>query len=218
LGVQISPRHEKEQEIAVEQTGSHRKSLFCVKERSNLVDIAAVFISFLALVFTIFSFYWMNWRKAKHLIVGKPVSYAASAQKELLVVQLPLVFYNDGAATHIVSNLRLRLEQGGKEAPPLLFNNTVDDLSSNEGRKWARQFAVKGRDSYASVFVFQTSGSVDFQFSAGTCQAMLEGKLDNKDGWETVLKFDLHIAEDTLGTLHSNRLIAFDNDPSWKKT
>jgi hypothetical protein len=191
----------------------------------DIVDIAAVsisclaaFISFLALAFTIFSFYWMNLRKGK-LIVGKPTTYAAVAQKELLIVQLPLVFYNDGAATRIVSDLRLRLEQDGRAAPMLYFNNTVEDLGPKdldvkaEGRKWARQFAVKGHDGYASVFVFQRSPK-SFQFLAGTCEAKLEGKLDKKDTWEVMLAFDLHIRACDLSTLHSNRLIPYSNDPS----
>ena len=38
--------------------------------------------------------------------------------------------------------------------------------------------------------------------------------LDKKDTWETILTFELLIAGDTLDTLHSNRLIAYDNDPS----
>jgi len=139
------------------------------------VEIAAVAIGVFALLFTVFSFWWMNWRKGK-LIIGKPTTYAAVAQEKLLIVQLPLVFYNDGAVARIVSNLRLRLEQDGRTAPVLYFNNTVEDMVSNEGRRWSRQFAVKGHESYTSVFVFQRSPN-SFRFSAGTCKARLEGIL-----------------------------------------
>ena len=61
---------------------------------------AALLISTFALFFTIFSFWWMNWRKGK-IIVGPPRSFAATSKGEndQLVVQLPFVFYNEGAAS-----------------------------------------------------------------------------------------------------------------------
>ena len=64
---------------------------------------ASLLISFFALFFTIFSFWWMNWRKGK-IIVGPPRSFAATSKSEdgLLIVQLPLVFYNDGAASQVI--------------------------------------------------------------------------------------------------------------------
>lgn len=176
------------------------------------MEIPAFVTSVLALLFTIASFWWMNWRKGR-LVVGAPTSYAAaaSADKQLLIVQLPLVFYNDGAAARIVQNLRLQLESEGRTTPILHFNNTVADLSTNEGRTWSRQFAVEGRKSYASVFVFQRR-PVDFSFSAGMWKARIEGKLDEKERWEPVLEFDFHVKERCLETLNSNRLLPYDND------
>jgi hypothetical protein len=171
-----------------------------------------LFISALALLFTIFSFWWMNWRRGK-LIVGPPRSFAALAQGEegLLVVQLPLVFYNDGAATHIVQNLRLTLEQDGKKSAVLYFNNTVSNLASDQDWEWARQFAVGGRKSYSSVFAFQRRPG-RFVFSPGKCDAILEAKLNKDEKWQTALRFDLQIPETAIQTLNS-MLIAYDNDP-----
>jgi hypothetical protein len=53
----------------------------------------ALVISIFALLFTIFSFWWMNWRKGK-LIIGPPRSFALAAQgKEgLLLIRIPLIF------------------------------------------------------------------------------------------------------------------------------
>jgi hypothetical protein len=131
------------------------------------MENAAYLLSSLALLFTIFSFWWMNWRRGR-LIVGNPHSFAAvsKGENDLVVVQLPLVFYNDGAAAHVVQSLRLQLEQGDKKSSVLYFNNTLASLASNEGRQWARQFAVEGRSSYFSVFVFQRKPG-KFTFAPG---------------------------------------------------
>ena len=164
-------------------------------------------ISVLALLFTAFSFWWMNWRKGE-LIVGPPRSYALTApgEDDILIIQLPLVFYNNGAATQVVQNLRLRLEQDGRRSAILNFNYTVPDLIS-DGHLWAKQFAIEGRKAYASVFVFQkTPGK--FVPLPGICNATLECKLYEVTGWTTLLVFDLRI----VNVANLNSLLPYDND------
>lgn len=178
------------------------------------MNITALFISTLALLFTIFSFWWMNWRRGK-IIVGPPRSFAATSKGEddLLIVQLPLVFYNDGAASQVIQNLRLTLVQNGNRSAILYFNNTVPDLVNTHTREWARQFAVEGRKSYSSVFVFQRKPG-NFIFHKGKCQAILGGKLNNDEKWEEMLTFDLQIpANKSVNTMNSGQLIPYDNDP-----
>jgi hypothetical protein len=178
------------------------------------MNYSALIISILALLFTVFSFWWMNWRRGK-LVIGSPRSFAATCQGEEgnLIVQLPLVFYNKGAATRIVHNLRLTLEQEDRKSSCLYFNNTLSNLASNEDREWARQFAIEGRKSHSSIFVFQKEPG-KFVFKAGKVKAILEAKLNDKEKWEKVLTFDIQTPERALGTLNSGRLIAHDNDPN----
>ena len=177
------------------------------------MNIAALVISALAVLFTLFSFWWMHWRRGR-IIVGPPRSFAATTEgkDELLIVQLPLVFYNDGAASQVVQNLRLSLVQNQNRSAILYFNNTVPDLANANTREWARQFAIEGRKSYSSVFVFQRSLG-NFVFAAGKCSATLEGKLNNEDKWKVLLTFDLQTPDGCVQTLNSGRLIAYDNDP-----
>ncbi len=148
------------------------------------------------------------------IIVGPPRSFAATSKgkDDLLIVQLPLVFYNDGAASQVVQNLRLSLVQNQNRSAILHFNNTVPDLANANTREWARQFAIEGRKSYSSVFVFQGSPG-NFDFAAGKCQAILEGKLNNEDKWKVQLTFDLQTPAGRIQTLNSGCLIAYDNDP-----
>jgi len=122
------------------------------------------------------------------------------------------VFYNNGAATRIVHNLRLTLEREGKKSSSLYFNNTLSNLASNENREWARQFAIEGRKSYSSIFVFQREPG-KFVFKPGKVKAILEAKLNDKEKWETLLKFDIQTPERAIGPLNSGQLIAHDNDP-----
>jgi len=179
----------------------------------NLIIYVPLFISFLALFFAIFSFWWMNWRKGK-IIVGPTRSFAATSKSEddLLIIQLPLVFYNDGAASQVIQNLRLTLVQNGNRSAILYFNNTVPDLVNTKTREWARQFAVEGRKSYSSVFVFQRKPG-NFIFHKGKCQAILEGKLNNDKKWEEMLTFDLQIPDKSVNTMNSAQLLPYDNDP-----
>jgi hypothetical protein len=177
---------------------------------SIIQSTPALLISILALVFTIFSFWWMNWRKGD-LIVGPPRTFALLAQgeEELLLIQLPLVFYNNGAAPQVVQNLRLKFEQGEKKSTILNFNNTVSDLASGGIRHWARQFAIEGRKTYSDIFVFQkTPGK--FVPVQGRCNAILEAKLYENMDWKTLLTFDLLIK----GTRPFNQLLIYDNDPN----
>ena len=177
------------------------------------MNSAALFISTFALFFTIFSFWWMNWRRGK-IIIGPPRSFAATSKGEddLLIVQLPLVFYNDGAASQVIQNLRLTLVQNGNRSAILYFNNTVPDLVNAQTREWARQFAVEGRKSYSSVFVFQRKPG-NFIFHKGKCQAILKGKLNNDEKWGEMLTFDLQIPAKSINTMNSGQLAVYDNDP-----
>jgi hypothetical protein len=155
----------------------------------------------------------MHWRRGQ-IIVGPPRSFAALSKgnADLIIVQLPLVFYNDGAASQVIQNLRLSLLQNQNRSAILYFNNTVPDLANGNSRAWASQFAVEGRKSYSAVFVFQRKPG-NFFFAAGKCQTTLEGRLNNEDKWKVLLTFDLQTPDQSLPTLNSGRLIVYDNDP-----
>jgi hypothetical protein len=172
----------------------------------------ALLIGILALMFTIFSFWWMNWRKGK-LIIGPPLSYALTASKEgLLLVVIPLVFYNDGAATQVVQNLRLTLEQNDLKSKAVNFVATVPNLLggkiSNGTRQFACQFAIEGRKSHSGYFEFQNK-PCKFVPSQGKCKATLEAKLDDDKEWKTLSIFCLYIRDTTM----LNAILPYNNDP-----
>jgi hypothetical protein len=172
----------------------------------------ALLIGILALVFTIFSFWWMNWRKGK-LIIGPPLSYALTANKGgLLLIVIPLIFYNDGAATQVIQNLRLTLEQNDIRSKALNFVATVPNLLggkiSDGTRLFACQFAIEGRKSYSDYFEFQRD-PCEFVPSQGKCKATLEAKLNDSKDWKTLCIFYIYIR----GTTNLGAILPYNNDP-----
>jgi len=166
-----------------------------------------------ALTFTLVSFWWMHWRKGK-IKVTDPRSFAASSPEANTTVELPLVLYNSGAASRVVRNLKLVLSQDDRRLV-LYFNNTASDLGIVEGRqvKWARPFAIGGREAYSDIFSFYNTRD-SFAFSASPCTVELRALLDNRKRWKTVCDFSLRIQDDRLKTINSSTFIAYDNDPN----
>ncbi len=181
---------------------------------SFLNDNSGTILALIGLVWAIGTFWWMNWRKGG-IIVGAPRTYAAISQgrDSMLLVRLPLVFYNTGAATIIIQNLRVTLGQNSGKSAVLYFNQTVSKLDSKQEADWAKQFPVEGRKTCSAICEFLRKPGC-FVFSAGECNALLEGKFDNDRDWRVVSKFKLRTPAIYLETLNGNGpLIPYDNDP-----
>jgi hypothetical protein len=176
------------------------------------------FLALIGLLWAVGTFWWMNWRKGK-IVLGTPRSYAAVSQGRdgMLLVRLPLVFYNTGAATIIIQNLRLTLEQNGGKSAVLYFNQIALKLDSKQDEgDWAKQFPVEGRKAFSAICEFLRKPGY-FVFSAGECNALLEGKFDNDREWKVVIRFKLRTPAIYLETLNSDRpLIPYDNDADRK--
>lgn len=82
---------------------------------STAVNLVAVLVAVLALVFTIASFWWLHARRGS-LEVAPPRSYAFH---EMVRLRLPLTFFNTGAVALIVSDLRLVVIENEASREPL---------------------------------------------------------------------------------------------------
>ena len=110
------------------------------------MNYPALTISILALLFTVFSFWWMNWRIGK-LHVSAPRTYAAFGSLEAkMVLEFPFVFFNDGPIPIIVQNLRLVFPDE-TQLRPLIFMATVKEVGNHQDRAFATQFPVRGREA-----------------------------------------------------------------------
>jgi hypothetical protein len=167
----------------------------------NYSAYAALIIAILALFFTIFRFWWMNWRRGR-LIIRKPRSYAAvGSEKNVLIIEVPLVFFNNGAIPILVQNLRLSILEESPNPKPLTFVATVEKLGTSEGRAFASQFPVRARESLLLICEFQRRPG-NFLFEAKRYQIELQALIDEEDTWKTLTFFELNINSDALKTIN----------------
>lgn len=172
--------------------------------------IFAVIVSVLALLFTILSFWWMNWRPGK-LKMSEIRSYAAVSTGNTFVVQLPIVFFNSGALPVLVNNLRLTLPDRGGEHTALFFNNTVEKLATDHGTAMATPFPVHGGEALVRICCFNRLRS-GFVFEEGKYDINIEVKLEGRPDWVVLRAFTLKVRASQVESLNS-RLVAHDNEP-----
>ncbi len=148
----------------------------------------------------------MHWRRG-NLVVGIPRSYAArGSQAENLLITLPLVFFNDGAAAIVVQNLQLLLLDEGANARPLFFNATLEKLLKDEGRAFATQFPVLGREAVSLICEFQRSPG-NLLFEAKRYAIELQAILDDRDEWQSLARFDLMVIDSAVPAINRQYLV-----------
>ncbi len=174
------------------------------------MNIAAIVVSVLALLFTTFSFWWMNWRRGK-LVLSDIRTFAAVSSGNSLIVQLPIVFFNSGPMPVLINSLRLTFPDHGSEHTALFFNNTVKKLATDEETSMATPFPVHGGEALLKICGFHRSRS-GFNFEVGVYELKIEGRLDQSADWKVLKTFKLKIRESQVKNLNSC-FIAHDNEP-----
>ncbi|VVB69747.1 Uncharacterised protein [uncultured archaeon] len=170
----------------------------------------ALIISTLALVFTILSFWWMNWRMG-HLMVSGPRSYAAKGSiEERLILRFPFIFFNDGPMPIIVQNLRL-IFVDEKDARPLGFTATVKKIKTgeNQDRDLATQFPVHGREALLLICEFQRIPG-GMLFEAKKYHMELQALLGKSQKWKGILNFTVNVSETSIKSINQV-FISYDN-------
>ena len=168
----------------------------------------AFLISSIALLFTIFSFWWMNWRQGR-LKISNIRTYAAISKENKIIVELPLIFFNSGAIPILVENLRLNLIGPDNERYCLVYVATVNKLGTDENRAFATPFAVHGGKAIEMICEFQCKSN-NFGFYEGSFELELEALLGHKTGWNRLRNFTLQISELEAITMN-NMFKAYDN-------
>jgi hypothetical protein len=168
----------------------------------------AIWISIFALIFTIYSFWWMNWRQGK-LIVGTPRSYAACGTKGAkLFLEFPFDFYNKGPLPIIIRNMRLLILNDDSDIP-LIFTAVVNNLGNPKDRSVATQIVISGREANVIICDFIRSPG-ELIFEKKIYQIELQAKLNNKTNWKRLLTFPMTVTEHDLKTIN-NQFITYDN-------
>ena len=162
----------------------------------------AIIISVCALFFTIYSFWWMNWRIGK-LNVSYIKHIGIYNDPSKFYIELPLIFFNTGALPVVVESLRLIFFDKNNLKHSLHFNATRTGLGIEEGREYATPFSINKGDSVKKYCEFQKNPS-DVTLVPATYRMKLEGKLSSKKDWKTLRYFEISISSEKLEGLQKH--------------
>ena len=173
------------------------------------MDCTAIIISVSALGFTIFSFWWMNWRKGNVVLSSNLRTYAACASGSKLIIELPLILHNTGAIPLVVENLRLCFPKIKEDENHLFFNATVAKLGTDNDRAFAQPFSIQGGNVVEMICEFQNT-STSFCFEEGDYNFEVQAILGDESKWRTLKTYTIHAHKSEIKTLNG-RLITHDN-------
>jgi hypothetical protein len=163
-------------------------------------DWLAPLLSVLALGFTLFSFWWMNWRAGtlqvgdlQHFAAGKATTSPGDKPNTLLV-GLPLVIFNTGASPVVLESLRIVSRPD--ELGTLLYQAVDEPLWTAEHPiKIERDYfflptVIRPNDVLKKNFVF-TSGVCERDFAAVLYNLQLEAKITGSREWQRLKHIEL---------------------------
>lgn len=167
---------------------------------------APVVVAACALTFTIASFWWLHARRGK-LELHEPHTFAAAVREDLVLIRLPMVFYNTGAIPIIVQTLRLVFPE---ENAPLDYpwRNTRRQIrpEGDDFEDFPAVFAVPGRQ-VVQKFIEFGGPFPGFVPVGGNVVVGIEAKLGHAETWTRLLTFPLrmqHVTETGIYLAHSN--------------
>lgn len=159
----------------------------------------ALLVSLLALFFTLFSFWWMNWRKGK-LNCG-PVSalYAGTAtensaefgQRKIQVLGVPLILWNSGACPLVISQLRVELSELGLVWDYESTQSTFDiSASSIEADYFTMPISLNSNEikSINAVFHLRLDG---FEFMLRKYKFRVQAVVFGETKWRDIVTTEL---------------------------
>jgi hypothetical protein len=108
-----------------------------------------------------------------------------------IILELPLGFYNDGAAAIVIDNLLLLARQQNVSML-LRFQYTREELG-DETHHWATQIALAGREAVMKVFSFQVNKG-ETNLTMGVWDCSLLAKLNNRVSYIEISRFRLNVS------------------------
>jgi hypothetical protein len=198
------------------------------------VSIASAFFSVVALTISGFNFYYVNFRRGKLIVSSPRVFEIAEFQGTELaysrvILRLPFVFFNRGALPRVVQNLQLTFldEVKGQRHHNYHFWATVKHFTTrdieagtmlqiDQERRLAYQFPVKAREALPYICEFWSQAGEALLGEQGSKRVALRAKVDDRDEWETLVTFSLHLTKAQAEIYKEQRgkqlFIAFTNN------
>lgn len=171
------------------------------------MEQAALVLSITALLLSFLTFWYLQARRGT-LTVGEPRTFAFAATTNTVVMQLPLIFMNDGPLGYVVRNLRVRV-QNLDPSRPLAFIATVEKLGTDEGRAFATAILVPGNQTVMTICQFQREPGEENP-APREMELVLDARLDNRQEWKEVLGFKIRARASAGGW--ATAFTVFDNE------
>ncbi|OAK66911.1 hypothetical protein A3K87_05035 [Variovorax paradoxus] len=173
--------------------------------------MGSLVISCLALLFTVVSFWWMQWRPG-NLVIADLQHFAAgrgwvggSDEPNGWFVGLPLIMLNTGASPLVLESLRLTPAKGNP-ASQLIFNG-VDTMlwSADPDEKSEHDFTylpriIKPNGALAANVQFLWTPS-ELKYEARRYHFFLEAKISGARDWQKVKDIELNFSGASESTL-----------------
>ncbi len=164
----------------------------------------AITISVLALAFTVASFWWMNWRHGRLHIAYPRTCHVAGGRNAVMVLSVPLVFFNDGPTPIIIEHMRIMLPEE-QDNRPLYFMATINRLRDYNERAFSTPFPVAGQEALLRICEFQRNPGITFE--ARKYYFELQVKFYNQNAWKTMSRFALSVAAENVTNMNDYLLI-----------
>lgn len=176
---------------------------------------APLFISLLALCFSVVSFWWIHARSGRLRLSSIPVFagvWTRQRGKPEITLRLPLALYNSGARARTVEGLR-PFAPGWKGEAILQWEHLAETIDPGSGASLTQDFptpyAIDPRRvevRYAD-FTYIFPGELP---EAGPTTFVLQALLDGRDRWDDVGRATLHLGHMS----HPDSFIAYRNTPT----
>jgi hypothetical protein len=175
----------------------------------QLKDFIAPTITSLALVFTVASFWWSNWRRGR-LRVDRPRTFAYHEDQKNSMILLPLAITNTGARIILVTAVRIKL--GGTKKSPrvawMIRERQGPEPKSGDGVMIAANFTIEGRKSQVRFSEFEFSPPLKLR--SGQYPVRVEALMAHKRRWRKIGELKLTIDSAKI-TENAGHYIAYDN-------
>ena len=166
------------------------------------MDIAAVAIAVLALLFTIGSFWWLYARRGR-IVASAPRTYAFA---DAVRLRLPLALFNTGAVDLIVADLRVTVVDLTREPLRWITTRTKLRPEADDGFAFATPFAVRGRATRELIAEFGDDAGWNPE-PGSRHRLRLEAQVPPSDEWVGLAEFDWWAPQtaDVMGSYITHR-------------
>ena len=179
-------------------------------EHESTSGSSTVWISFIALGFTVYSFYWMNWRPGK-LKTTAPRAFSCYADGSTdLLLMFPFVFIATGAKSIVVQDLRLSFPDEPNSILPLEWRMERPGIQarSSDPNNPPSAFVIEPKAAQNHVIEFG-GAFPGFKLDKKTYRVKMEVFTDEETNWKKLIEFDLLAGN----VLSPNQYIAYSNRP-----